>query len=41
MNRNTDYIRIERKNKVQNTIFKIVVYLLLAFWDIPRFYPGK
>ena len=39
MNRNTDYIRIERKNKVQNTIFKIVVYLLLAFWAFVVLFP--
>jgi multiple sugar transport system permease protein len=39
MNRNTDYIRIERKNKVQNTIFKIVVYLLLAFWAFAVLFP--
>ena len=39
MNRNTDYIRMERKNKVQNTIFKIVVYLLLAFWAFVVLFP--
>ena len=39
MNRNTDYIHIERKNKVQNTIFKIVVYLLLAFWAFVVLFP--
>ena len=39
MNRNTDYIRMERKNKVQDTIFKIVVYLLLAFWAFVVLFP--
>lgn len=30
---------MERKNKVQNTIFKIVVYLLLAFWAFVVLFP--
>ncbi|MBQ8497215.1 MAG: carbohydrate ABC transporter permease [Clostridia bacterium] len=39
MNRNTDYIRIERKNKTKNIAFKVVIYLLLAFWAFVVLFP--
>lgn len=39
MNRNIDYIRIERKNKTKNIAFKVIVYLLLAFWAFVVLFP--
>ncbi len=39
MNRNTDHIRIERNNKTKNIAFKVLVYLLLAFWAFVVLFP--
>ena len=39
MNRNDDFIRIERNNKVKNIAFKVCIYLLLAFWAFVVLFP--
>ncbi len=39
MNRNTDHIRIEQNNKTKNIAFKVLVYLLLAFWAFVVLFP--
>ena len=39
MNQNTDHIRIERNNKTKNIAFKVLVYLLLAFWAFVVLFP--
>ena len=39
MNRNDNFIRIERNNKAKNIAFKVCIYLLLAFWAFVVLFP--